>query len=104
MSDSVPLFVPTRVAGSVDVVALQVGRRPDGRRVGIAFSRLDLLRAATGPRQDWIRLHEDVLRETLAELGVTKIQFDPVLVGPDVSSGKVLADAGVGGPAVHAGT
>jgi hypothetical protein len=68
------------VAGSVEVVALQVGRRPDGRRVGIAFSSLELLRAATGPRQDWLRLHEDVLRETLAELGVTTIQFDPVLV------------------------
>ena len=65
--------------------------------MGIAFSCLELLRAATGPRQDWVRLHEDVLRETLAELGVTVIQFDPVLVGPDVSSGDVLADAGVGG-------
>jgi hypothetical protein len=81
----VPLFVPTRLAGSVEIVALQVGRRPDGRRVGIAFSSLDLLRAATGPRQDWVRLHEDALRETLAQLGVTLIQFDPVLVGPDVN-------------------
>ena len=96
-SDSVPLFVPTRLAGSVDVVALQVGRRPDGRRVGIAFSSLELLRAATGPRQDWIRLHEEVLRETLAELGVSLIQFDPVLVGPDVSTSAVpvLAASGV---------
>jgi hypothetical protein len=96
MTDSVPLFVPTRVAGSVEVVALQVGRRPDGRRVGIAFSRLELLRAATGPRQDWIRLHEDVLRETLAELGVTVIQFDPVLVGPDISTSAVPALAATG--------
>jgi hypothetical protein len=90
------------LAGSVDVVALQVGRRPDGQRVGIAFSCLELLRAATGSRQDWVRLDEDALRETLADLGVTVIQFDPVLVGPDVSSGDVLADAGVSGSAVDA--
>lgn len=85
MDEPVPLFVPTRMAGAWDVVALQVGRRPDGIRVGIAFSSLELLRAASGPRQDWVRMHEDSLRETLAELGVSLIQFDPVLVGPDVA-------------------
>jgi hypothetical protein len=52
--------------------------------VGIAFTGLDLLRAACGPRQDWIRLHESALRGMLAPHGVTIIQFDPVLVGPDV--------------------
>ena len=31
-------------------------------------------------------MHEDSLRELLAELGVTVIQFDPVLVGPDVGA------------------
>jgi hypothetical protein len=84
MDEPVPLFVPTRMAGAWDVVALQVGRRPDGVRVGIAFSSLELLRAASGPRQDWLRLHEDSLRELLADLGVSVIQFDPVLVGPDI--------------------
>ncbi|WP_325024635.1 SAV_915 family protein [Kribbella sp.] len=86
MDEPVPLFVPTRMAGAWDVVALQIGRRPDGLRVGIAFSSLELLRAASGPRQDWVRMHEDSLRETLAELGVTVIQFDPVLVGADVGA------------------
>ena len=52
--------------------------------MGIAFTGLDLLRAACGPRQDWIRLHESALRDMLAPHGVTIIQFDPVLVGPDV--------------------
>ena len=65
---------------------LQTGRLPDGRRVGIAFITLAQLRAASGPRQEWMRLREDTLRELLADLGVTRIQLDPVLVGPDVSS------------------
>ncbi|HEY0617499.1 MAG TPA: SAV_915 family protein [Kribbella sp.] len=84
MDDPVPLYVPTRTAGARDVAAPQVGRRPDGVRVGIAFSSLELLRAASGPRQDWMRLHEDNLRELLVALGVSVIQLDPVLVGPDV--------------------
>jgi hypothetical protein len=84
MSDSVPLFVPTRSTSASDVLALLSGRCPGGQRVGIAFTGLDLLRAACGPRQDWIRLHESALRGMLAPHGVTIIQFDPVLVGPDV--------------------
>jgi hypothetical protein len=83
---SVPLFVPTRVAGAADVAALQFGRRPDGVRVGIAFSSVELLRAATGPRQEWIRMHESVLRELLSPFGISIIQLDPVLVGPDVGT------------------
>jgi hypothetical protein len=31
-----------------------------------------------------MRLHEDNLRELLVALGVSVIQLDPVLVGPDV--------------------
>ncbi len=78
--------MPTRTAGALDVVALHLGRRPDGVRVGIAFTSLTLLRAASGPRQDWLRMHEDNLRELLAQLGISLIQFDPVLVGPDVET------------------
>lgn len=86
LDDPVPLFVPTRTAGAVDVVGLQVGRRPDGVRVGIAFSSLGLLREATGPRQGWLRIHENDLRDLLAQVGVHVIQFDPLLVGPDVGA------------------
>ncbi|WP_460655182.1 SAV_915 family protein [Kribbella endophytica] len=85
-SMDVPLFVPTRTAGAPDVVALQLGRRPDGVRVGIAFSSLARLRAASGPRQDWLRIGEPELRGLLAQLGIHVIQFDAVLVGPDVGA------------------
>ncbi|WP_328522303.1 SAV_915 family protein [Kribbella sp. NBC_00359] len=81
---SLDWFVPVHSTGAA--AALQTGRLPDGRRVGIAFTTLAKLRAATGPRQEWMRLTEAALRETLAPLGVTRIQLDPVLVGPDVSS------------------
>lgn len=93
---SVPLFVPTRVAGAADVAAIQFGRRPDGVRVGIAFSSVELLRAATGPRQEWIRMHESVLRELMSPFGISIIQLDPVLVGPDVGT---PATASASGPA-----
>ncbi|NEA37141.1 SAV_915 family protein [Streptomyces sp. SID13031] len=72
----------------MDVAALQWGRRPDGVRVGIAFSSAGLLRAATGPRQEWVRLHESALRELLEQFGISVIQLDPVLVGPDVAQDK----------------
>ena len=80
---SLDWFVPVRSTGAA--AALQTGRLPDGRRVGIAFTTLVQLRAATGPRQEWMRLTESALREMLAPLGVTRIQLDPVLVGPDVA-------------------
>lgn len=99
---SVPLFVPTRVAGAADVAAIQFGRRPDGVRVGIAFSSVELLRAATGPRQEWIRMHESVLRELLSPFGIGIIQLDPVLVGPDVgtaASAPATASAAAPSPA-----
>ena len=81
---SVDWFIPVRSTDGVAV--LQTGRLPDGPKVGIAFTTLALLRAATGPRQQWLRLSEDALRELLSPLGVTRIQLDPVLVGPEVRS------------------
>ncbi|MEV5966844.1 SAV_915 family protein [Kribbella sp. NPDC051952] len=79
---SLDWFVPVHSAG--DIASLQTGRLPDGRRVGIAFTTLAQLRAASGPRQEFMRLTEADLREMLAPLGVIRIQLDPVLVGPDV--------------------
>ena len=98
MSDSVPLFVPTRSTSASDVLALLWGCRPGGERVGIAFTSLDLLRAACGPRQDWIRLYESALRGMLPPHGVTIIQFDPVLVGPDVGHPTEPIDAPAAAP------
>lgn len=74
-------FVPVHSLG--DIAAPQIGRLPDGHRVGIAFTTLANLRIASGPHQEWMRMTEEALRETLAPLGVSRIQLDPVLVGPD---------------------
>ncbi|MFI6831244.1 SAV_915 family protein [Kribbella sp. NPDC050241] len=79
-------FVPVRSVGAA--ATLQTGRLPEGPRVGIAFTTLAHLRAATGPRQEWLRMDEETLHEVLAPLGVTRIQLDPVLVGPDVGSSQ----------------
>ena len=56
--------------------------------MGIAFTTLAHLRAATGPRQEWLRMDEATLHDVLAPLGVTRIQLDPVLVGPDVEGSQ----------------
>ncbi|MFI7062572.1 SAV_915 family protein [Kribbella sp. NPDC050124] len=81
-------FVPVRSTDGIAV--LQTGRLPDGPRVGIAFTTLALLRAATGPRQEFVRQSEEALRDLLAPRGITRIQLDPVLVGPDVRSEAAL--------------
>ncbi|MEV6286611.1 SAV_915 family protein [Kribbella sp. NPDC051770] len=77
-----PLFVPTRTAGAWDVEALRIGRRPDGVRVGIAFTSLQLLRSTCGEHQDWMRVGEQELHDVLAELGVDTVQLDPTRIGP----------------------
>ncbi|WP_427895514.1 SAV_915 family protein [Kribbella sp. GL6] len=71
-------FVPVHSVG--DIAAPRIGRLPDSSRVGIAFTTLANLRRASGPEQEWMRLTEDALRETLAPLGVIRIQLDPALV------------------------
>ncbi|GIG70957.1 SAV_915 family protein [Phytomonospora endophytica] len=79
-------YVPVRPARLVDAVVVRTGRLPDGGRVGIAFSRLDLLAAAMGDSQRWIRLSDSALRSMLTPLGITRTQLDPVLVAPDIST------------------
>ncbi len=79
-----PLYVPARTT-SAGAASIQLGRLPNGGRVGIAFTDLSRLRAATGPRQDWVRMSPVALQEMLEPLGVSVIQIDPVLVGADVS-------------------
>jgi hypothetical protein len=58
---------------------VQTGRLPDGARVGIAFSTLAELRAASGV-PEWMRMSEPALRDLLAPLGISRIQLDPTLV------------------------
>jgi hypothetical protein len=75
---SVDWFIPVRSCG--DIATLRTGRTPDGARVGVAFSTLAQLVAASGRRQDWLRMSEDNLRDVLAPLGITRIQLDAVTV------------------------
>ena len=84
-----PLYVPARKT-SVGAASIQTGRLPNGCRVGIAFTDLSRLRAATGPQQEWIRMSAVALQGMLAPLGVTLIQIDPVLVTMDLATADRL--------------
>ncbi|GAA4628845.1 hypothetical protein GCM10023196_046910 [Actinoallomurus vinaceus] len=79
-----PLFVPVR-RSSAGTLTLLTARLPAGPRVGVAFTGLAALRAASGPTQEWVRLSEHALRGLLLPLGVDRIQIDPVLVAADVN-------------------
>ncbi|MEV6768146.1 SAV_915 family protein [Nocardia sp. NPDC051030] len=76
--------VPVHVSRRLEATVLQTGRLPQGGRIGIAFSDPDHLIAAMGSRQGWIRLSPTALRAMLRPLGVSNIQFDPILIGPDL--------------------
>jgi hypothetical protein len=79
-----PLFVPVRRAAAGTVTPL-TARLPQGPRVGIAFTSLEALQAASRPAQDWIRLAETTLRALLGPLGIIRIQVDPLLIVADLS-------------------
>ncbi|KAB1941572.1 hypothetical protein F8271_14090 [Micromonospora sp. ALFpr18c] len=64
------------------VRTVRTGRSPQGQRVGIAFTRADLLVAAMGAEQPWEELCESALRGMLRPLGIDVIQVDPLLVAP----------------------
>jgi len=74
-------FVPVRCVG--DIATLQTGRLPDGLRVGIAFSSLERLRAASGA-QEFMRVSEDGLHDMLERVGIVRIQLDPTVVAVPV--------------------
>ncbi|MEV0403930.1 SAV_915 family protein [Actinoallomurus sp. NPDC050550] len=79
-----PLFVPVRRSSAGTLTPL-TARLPAGPRVGVAFTGLAALRAASGPAQEWIRLSEHALRGLLSPLGIDRIQLDPMLVAADVN-------------------
>jgi hypothetical protein len=79
-----PLFVPVRRSAAGTVTPL-TARLPQGPRVGIAFTSLEAMRAASRPGQDWIRLAAAVLHGLLGPLGIGRIQVDPVLIVADLS-------------------
>ncbi|MET7670028.1 SAV_915 family protein [Micromonospora luteifusca] len=82
--DEAPIIyaVPVRDLPGRLVRAVRTGRSPQGQRVGIAFTRPELLIAAMGTDQPWEELCESALRGMLRPLGINVIQVDPLLVAP----------------------
>lgn len=73
------LAVPVR-EDEHGVMTLSVCRRPDGTRVGLAFSDAARLRAAMGPGQRHVALGLSALRSMLTTIGVHVVQVDPGVV------------------------
>ncbi|GGO04351.1 SAV_915 family protein [Micromonospora parathelypteridis] len=82
--DEAPIIyaVPVRDLPGRLVRTVRTGRSPQGQRVGIAFTRPELLIAAMGTDQPWEELCESALRGMLRPLGIDVIQVDPLLVAP----------------------
>ncbi|MFI6241771.1 SAV_915 family protein [Micromonospora sp. NPDC050795] len=82
--DEAPIIfaVPVRDLPGRLVRTVRTGRSPQGQRVGIAFTRPELLVAAMGAEQPWEELCESALRGMLRPLGIEVIQVDPLLVAP----------------------
>jgi hypothetical protein len=74
--------VPVRDLPGRMVRTVRTGRSPQGQRVGIAFTRPELLVTAMGTDQQWEELCESALRGMLRPLGIDVIQVDPLLVAP----------------------
>ncbi|MEH1166306.1 SAV_915 family protein [Micromonospora sp. CPCC 205539] len=87
--DEAPIIyaVPVRELPGRMVRTVRTGRSPQGQRVGIAFTRPELLVAAMGADQQWEELCESALRGMLRPLGIDRIQVDPLLVAPPVDPG-----------------
>ncbi|MFF5051637.1 SAV_915 family protein [Micromonospora sp. NPDC000663] len=85
--------VPVRDIPGRLVRTLRTGRSPQGQRVGIAFTRADLLVAAMGADQRWEELCESALRGMLRPLGIDVIQVDPLLVAPPLDPALRVAQA-----------
>lgn len=82
--DEAPMIfaVPVRDLPGRLIRTVRTGRSPQGQRVGIAFTRPELLVAAMGAEQQWEELCEPALRGMLRPLGISVIQVDPLLVAP----------------------
>ncbi len=85
--DEAPIIyaVPVRDLPGRLVRTVRTGRSPQGQRLGIAFTRPELLAAAMGADQQWEEVCEPVLRGMLRPLGIDVIQVDPLLVAPPIA-------------------
>lgn len=105
MERSQPLFVPVRSTDPTapspsSCLVVLTARLPEGDRAGLAFTTAEALAAAMGRNQPWVRLSLAAERALLAPLGVARIQVDPDLVAPAVTTTPaarppVLVSAGV---------
>ncbi|MGW4649083.1 SAV_915 family protein [Kitasatospora sp. NPDC004289] len=75
-----PLYVPVR-PGPTGCTA-RFFRTALGARTAVGFTTGQLLAAALGPQQPWIRLAEPALRALAEPMGVTVLTVDPQLSAP----------------------
>ncbi|MFG1897677.1 SAV_915 family protein [Micromonospora zamorensis] len=104
--DEAPIIfaVPVRDLPGRLVRTVRTGRSPQGQRVGIAFTRPELLAAAMGADQQWEELCESALRGMLRPLGIDVIQVDPLLVAPPLDPKTVDRPISVARPISQART
>ncbi|MBQ1036818.1 MULTISPECIES: SAV_915 family protein [Micromonospora] len=96
--DEAPIIyaVPVRdLPGRLGVRTVRTGCSPQGQRVGIAFTRPELLVTAMGADQQWEELCESALRGMLRPLGIDVIQVDPLLVAPPLDPKTAARPIGV---------
>lgn len=95
--DEAPIIyaVPVRDLPGRLVRTVRTGRTPQGQRVGIAFTRPELLVTAMGADQQWEELCESALRGMLRPLGIDVIQVDPLLVAPPLDPKTAARPIGV---------
>ncbi|MFH8371687.1 SAV_915 family protein [Streptomyces sp. NPDC018031] len=84
-----PLYVPVRPGPTA--CAARLFRTARGGRTAVGFTSRDLLTAALGPGQAWIRLAAPALRALTAPLGVTTVTVDPQLTAPPAGGGQSTA-------------
>lgn len=70
------VLVPVTTS-SCGAQSLRVVRRPDGARVGVAFTSLDLLHEVLGPDQEHVRMSLAAVHAVLAGTGVEEVRLDP---------------------------
>ncbi|MFD6680620.1 MULTISPECIES: SAV_915 family protein [Micromonospora] len=96
--------VPVRDLPGRMVRTVRTGRSPQGQRVGIAFTRPELLVTAMGADQQWEELCESALRGMLRPLGIDVIQVDPLLVAPPLDPTTAARPTTAAGPIGQART
>lgn len=74
------LYVPVRIGAAG--CAARFFRTPLGERTAVGFTSLELLVAALGAGQAWVRLAEPAVRALALPLGVRVLTVDPRLTAP----------------------